>query len=176
MHRYLHPSWYHIPVHIPPRSPSLAKQHHPGPGKATRPCCTPHTGSLCAPHALQGCRALCIDVMAQEKGKINLYKWCEWAGGKLEAASLWLGAEQVQLTISSLFPASSFSFSRLFRTLNIQLMTEWLHRALGAPFPRVQAPAGVAREGNGGRSASSSSSPPPPSTATSQARRAPVLC
>lgn len=45
---------------------------------------------------------------------------------------------------SALFPASSFSSSRLFRKLNIQLMAEWLRRALGALVPGVQAPLGTA--------------------------------
>lgn len=45
---------------------------------------------------------------------------------------------------SALFPASSFSSSRLFRKLNIQLMAEWLRRALGALVPGAQAPLGTA--------------------------------
>lgn len=45
---------------------------------------------------------------------------------------------------SAFFPASSFSSSRLFRKLNIQLMAEWLRRALGALVPGAQAPLGTA--------------------------------
>lgn len=97
------------PLHIPPALQKIIPWPDEPLASSPSPISPSHpTVVLRVP----GCCALCTDTNCLGKKKPS--ESCEWAGRKLEAAFSWLCAEQVQLTISYLFPASSFSSSRLF--------------------------------------------------------------